>query len=289
MNTETEALPTDHGWTVCGDEDRPQRRVGDCRTVTVSLTEEETQCLLNETNHAYNTDINDLLLAALILVLREQLHVGKVLINLEAHGREEIFGDIDVTRTVGWFTTQFPVILETCISTAPVPSEAALSHQIRSVKETLRRVPNKGIGYGILRYLTPHERRGGRSLRVEPAISFNYLGQFDEDMRYDVFTMSPCGTGRSVGLDVESPYRLETNGLIANGRLAMLFTYSGQEYEEQTIQKLADAYRAYLIRIIEHCRKETGRPTPSDLGDSDLSLGELDYIAALFETERETS
>src|SRR6185295_6301773 len=91
-------------------------------------------------------------------------------LDLEGHGREELFDDVNLSRTVGWFTTIYPVVL------AP-PQSASLEEALKTVKEQLRAIPNRGIGYGLLRYLRNDEQT--RSLRTTPSLlSFNYLGQF---------------------------------------------------------------------------------------------------------------
>ncbi|MBJ8193239.1 hypothetical protein JDS79_41625, partial [Bacillus cereus] len=89
-----------------------------------------------------------------------------ILVNLEGHGREMIVPDLDITRTVGWFTTQYPVLLN-------LQGRQEVSARIKRIKENLREVPHKGIGYGLLKYMAPEKSVG---FGVEPEISFNYLG-----------------------------------------------------------------------------------------------------------------
>ena len=133
----------------------PVDRAGDnradsARSVSVSLTAEETRLLLQEVPRAYRTQINDVLLAALAQALSEWTGEKRVLVDVEGHGREEIVEGCDLSRTVGWFTTIFPVLLEVNNSSGP-------GETLKSVKEQLRRVPNRGIGYGLLRYLRGDE------------------------------------------------------------------------------------------------------------------------------------
>ncbi|WP_246063161.1 condensation domain-containing protein, partial [Paenibacillus ehimensis] len=135
--------------------------------VTVRWTAEETEQLLKQAHRAYRTEMNDLLLTALGTAIREWSGLDRVPVNLEGHGREEIIPDVDVSRTVGWFTSQFPVVLE-------LGQDEPVGQRIKRVKEGLRHIPNKGIGYGILRYLSAPQE--GMKFGVEPEISFNYLG-----------------------------------------------------------------------------------------------------------------
>jgi non-ribosomal peptide synthetase component F len=117
---------------------------------------------------AYRTQINDLLLTALARTLCRWSTQDNVLVQLEGHGREDLFDDLDLTRTVGWFTSLFPVRL--------TPGGTLASRS--SIKEQLRAVPDKGIGYGLLRYLGDAHVRGPCSA-AQARITFNYLGQFD--------------------------------------------------------------------------------------------------------------
>lgn len=127
-----------------------------------SLNKELTKQLLQESNRAYNTQINDILLTALCYALNELTGDDVHHLVLEGHGREEIDQSIDITNTIGWFTTMYPIRLEL---------RNDIGESIKYIKETLRQVPNKGIGYGSLI---------GYKEEILPKISFNYLGQFDD-------------------------------------------------------------------------------------------------------------
>src|SRR5581483_6512553 len=137
------------------------------------LSREETTALLQEVPNAYHTRINEVVLTALAQALALWTQQPRLLVDLEGHGREELFADVDVSRTVGWFTTLFPLLLD--LSAASTP-EAGL----KAIKEQVRQVPGNGLGYGVLRYLRAEQE--GRVLSRQPAarISFNYLGQFDQ-------------------------------------------------------------------------------------------------------------
>ncbi|MFL9458755.1 condensation domain-containing protein [Tolypothrix bouteillei VB521301_2] len=115
-------------------------------TVSLSLNEEQTRALLQDVPSVYNTQINDVLLTALIQSFAQWTGERSLLVDLEGHGREDLFEDVDLSRTVGWFTTLFPIYLQ--LEEVDRPGET-----LKSVKEQLRRIPNRGIGYGILRYL----------------------------------------------------------------------------------------------------------------------------------------
>jgi len=162
-------LPTDYA---VGKE---KQTSGNRETVLMKLGKEETGKLLRDVNRPYNTEIDDILLTALAMTIREWSGNENVAINMEGHGRENIMENIDISRTVGWFTSQYPLLLD-----LQPPGDEDVGQWIRNVKETLRRVPNKGIGYGILRYLTSREKKEGIDFKCHPEISFNYLGQMGE-------------------------------------------------------------------------------------------------------------
>src|ERR1043165_7348161 len=142
-------------------------------SVRVSLSAEETRALLQEVAGVYHTQINDVLLTALGRVLGEWVGSERVIVGLEGHGREqEEVGGVDVTQTVGWFTSLYPAVIE-------VRRGSEGGEALRSVKEQLRRIPGKGVGYGALRYLGSAEVRERLRKREQMEVSFNYLGQFD--------------------------------------------------------------------------------------------------------------
>ncbi len=149
-------------------------------TVNASLDDADTQSLLQDVPSVYHTQINDVLLTALVETFADWTGRRNLLVALEGHGREDLFTDVDVSRTVGWFTSLFPVLLD--ISAATDPGEA-----LKLVKEELRAVPNRGIGYGLLRYLS-----GTDALPApQPEVSFNYLGQLDGGVRACHFALPP--------------------------------------------------------------------------------------------------
>jgi non-ribosomal peptide synthase protein (TIGR01720 family) len=249
-----------------------ERIVKNSRHVDMQMTREDTELLLKNTNHAFNTEINDILLTALGLTLKDWSKGDNILINLEGHGRSDMFKDIDISRTMGWFTVQYPVVLD-------MVNSEDLSYSIKSVKENLRRIPNRGIGYGILTYLTNENLKSDFNLFINPEVSFNYLGQFDEDILTDVFEISELPVGNCRGANCRNIYPLDINGVIKNKKLSISFTYDFNEYEDAIITRLANEYINNLQRIINYCNniKDT-EFTPSDYGTSDLSLEEFEEI-----------
>ncbi|WP_088834675.1 non-ribosomal peptide synthetase [Paenibacillus tyrfis] len=253
------------------DQEQSRARIRDSESIKVRWTREETELLQKSAHRAYNTEMNDLLLTALGMALHRWASLDRVAVNLEGHGREAIVRDNDITRTVGWFTSQYPVILET-------EEGETLSCRIKRTKENLRRIPNKGIGYGILRYLSGSEIL---TLSGEPEISFNYLGQFDQDIQNNAMRLSPYSSGVSISENALRFYVLEINGMIAGGELELTLSYSGGQYRKETMERLAGLLQRSLQEVIAHCAaKDLPELTPSDVLLRGLTIGELEQLTA---------
>ncbi len=242
--TSVKELSRDH------DVGKETRTLGNQDRIIMELNIEETEKLLKEVNFAYNTEINDILLTALGIAVKKWTGNEKVLINLEGHGREGIISGINISRTVGWFTSQYPVILDT-----KTLSPDDLGTQIKQVKETLRRVPNKGIGYGILRYLTSQEKKGELTFKLQPEISFNYLGQLGET-RGDSTSKFHPHFEPSMTSKYNAGYALDIYGSVGPKGLSLLFNYNKCEYNRASIEKLVKHYKTNLLKIIDHCVKK---------------------------------
>jgi amino acid adenylation domain-containing protein/non-ribosomal peptide synthase protein (TIGR01720 family) len=246
-------------------------RAKDMRQYVVKLDSSQTHLLLHEVTRVYHTIINDLLLCAMCMTLSEYCRRDKIVIGLEGHGRDGL-GDIDTNRTVGWFTTLYPVALRT-------PTIDQPGDWIKSVKEQLRNVPDKGLGYGVLKYLNKESSLVGS----DPwDIIFNYLGQFDNiisDNGLLRVVEESSGAGTSEEHVVHE--RFTINCHIKDGELVVNWKYSTQHYQVDTIEKLAANYLSNLVRIIDHCMAQQGsgaiEHTPSDFGlEADVSYEELD-------------
>ncbi|MCP4155763.1 MAG: non-ribosomal peptide synthetase, partial [bacterium] len=232
-------------------------------------------------NRPYNTEINDILLAGLAAALYCWTGETGHSVNLEGHGRESVIPGVTVSRTVGWFTSFYPIILE-----LETPND--ISRIIREIKETLRRIPKKGIGYGILRYLTPKEQKKGMTFNHKPQINFNYLGQFDQDKgESGEIGISPLDTGQAVNPEMETLHALEISGITTGGSLSLAITFSKKEYRRNDIERLSRYYREALQKIIVHCQTEKKRTlTPSDLTLPGLTVTQLEELTHLYALEK---
>ncbi|WP_236176415.1 non-ribosomal peptide synthase/polyketide synthase [Pseudomonas qingdaonensis] len=233
-----------------------------------------TRKLLQQAPAAYRTQVNDLLLTALARVIARWTERDEVLIQLEGHGREDLFDDVDLTRTVGWFTSMFPVKLS--------PTDS-LDGSIKRIKEQLRAVPDKGIGFGALRYLGDAQAREALAALPVPRITFNYLGQFDgsfaEDGQ-DAF-LTPASEHAGANQSPEAPLGnwLAINGQVYGGELKLGWSFSRRMFDEPTIQALAQAYAEELKALIAHCvRPDSFGLTPSDFPIAGLTQARLDEL-----------
>ncbi|MDU0153717.1 non-ribosomal peptide synthetase [Bacillus cabrialesii] len=243
----------------------------DREIIIVQWTEAETECLLKKSNRAYTTDINDLLLTGLCTAVHRWTGHEEILVHLEGHGRESIFQDLDISRTVGWFTSQYPVSLQ-------IQADQDISQRIRTVKEQLRQIPQKGIGYGLIKYLSDHPKAS--DLIVHPEISFNYLGQFDQDFENGGIEVSPYSGGKIASDRHPIAYTLDINGMISDGRLSLAISYSGKQYRRETMETCAAFLKNSLKEVIDHCTAQKQiQLTPSDISLKDITIAELDQFA----------
>ncbi|HEY5868694.1 MAG TPA: condensation domain-containing protein, partial [Candidatus Tectomicrobia bacterium] len=244
------------------------------RTVSVSLNIEETAALLQDVSHAYQTQINDVLLTALAQAFTRWTGERTLLIDLEGHGREEVVDGADLSRTIGWFTTLFPVLFQ--LEHAYTPAEA-----LKSVQEELRRIPQRGFGYGVLRYLSQDTEVIQKLRTLPPAeVCFNYLGRGEQIVSGPLFfgpVREASGPHRSTW--GRRRYLLEVNCRLAGGQLRCDWTYSEHIHRRDTVEGLAQGFVEALHRLIGHCQSaEAGGYTPSDFPKMRLSQQELDEI-----------
>lgn len=242
------------------------------KTVSLRLGGDDTELLLGSVHEAYGTDVNDILLAALALAVKQAFGNQRLLVALEGHGREQIVESIDISRTVGWFTTTYPVLLDA------VDSDD-LSHLVVDTKERLHKIPNKGIGYGLLKHLAPESLKGQLAFRHRPQISFNYLGQMDGDMESKSFSIATEAAGPNESPRRPRQFPLTVLGMVRQGELRLSITYSAQQFNDAGVKALADAYLDSLEKIIAFCAgKDEREMTPSDMYYQDLSTDELDTL-----------
>jgi non-ribosomal peptide synthase protein (TIGR01720 family) len=226
--------------------------------VSVCLDVEDTETLVRLAPAVYRTRINDVLLSALAWTLSRWTGESRVSIELEGHGREEILDGVDLSRTVGWFTTMFPVAL-----IVPGGAEPHWRDLIRSVRRQLRAVPGKGIGFGALSYLgTPAARQRLAVAGPGPQIAFNYLGRWEATSPGSRIQDAGSGLYRAVHGSIgqandpadPGPHLLEVVGAVQHGQLGFSWIYRPDRHHQRSVQTLADDFAEALTSIARDCR-----------------------------------
>ncbi len=247
-------------------------RVGDAGCVVSTLDSEFTRALLERVHVAYNTRINDILLAAFGAVMADWQGRDRVLIALEGHGRDGT--ELDLSRTVGWFTSLMPVLL-------PMSARATPAALLREVKEALRQHPDQGIGFGRLRYLSQtSQRRAVLQALPEPQVLFNYLGQLDRNV-LAAGRFRPEGGGLSLSCAPDNPrlFLLEVNAMVVDDALRVEWSHHKAAHPRQWVECLAADFIHRLETLIGHCLDPgAGAVTPSDFPEAALDQNELDRL-----------
>ncbi|WP_420574973.1 amino acid adenylation domain-containing protein [Kordia sp.] len=242
------------------------------RVLSISLEKTITEAITSKVHKVYHTEINDILLTGLGLALDDVFGLQKYVIKMEGHGREEIIDNIDISRTTGWFTSIYPFVLEVILGN--------VQQQIVHVKESLRSIPNKGIGYGILKHLSQVSLP-----EIKPSILFNYLGDFGGNITTNnnetIFEYASESAGNSMHPANGSDIPLEVSGMIISDELTMSIGFDNGQYSEEKIQQLLQEYKKQLTNIVEALiMEETSYITPSDLTYKGLTVEELNELNA---------
>ncbi|MFJ2183120.1 amino acid adenylation domain-containing protein [Streptomyces anulatus] len=267
------------------------------RTISLVLPTELTAPLLTTVPAAFHARVNDVLLTAFGAAMARWRqthergdHTG-VLIDLEGHGREEIVDDVDLHRTVGWLTSLFPVRVD------PGPLDwnefreggPSAGRALKEVKEQLRRLPENGIGYGLLRYLNPQTSVMLASL-PKPQIGFNYLGRFaiaedQADAAPEVWSPAPESGGLGGGGDAEVPLshsidlNAQTQDRAEGPRLIAVWSWAEALFTEEEVRELAETWFEALRALVAHVdRPSAGGHSPSDLPLVPLTQAQIDLV-----------
>ncbi|MFP2931133.1 amino acid adenylation domain-containing protein, partial [Pyxidicoccus sp. 3LG] len=244
--------------------------VASARLLSVSLEQEETRELLREVPTAWRAQLQEVLLAALCRALASWSGHSRFLIDVEGHGREDLFAGVDLSRTVGWFTSMYPLLLE-------LPEGASPGDALRAVRDGARRLPGRGLGYGLLCHLRQDAR-----LRAQPSaeLSFNYLGQLDASLSASsLFALAPEPSGNAVSPMVVREHLLDINAYVQGERLHVSFTHGQHLHAVATIQALAESFLGELRTLIAtRASADARRYTPSDFPLAGLSQPVLDRL-----------
>ncbi len=252
------------------------------QTLAVSFNKDETRAILQEVPAVFHTQINDVLLTALLETFTHWTGANSLLVELEGHGRENLFDNVDLSRTVGWFTTVFPVLLKREGNT--------LEDRLKSIKEQLRQIPGRGIGYGLLKYLA-EDQNVVNNLRVLPQadVSFNYLGQVDQVLPESAaFMPASESKGSDRSLRGTRSYLIDITGVVAGGQLQFTWIYSRNVHKRETIERIANRYLDALRAIIAACKSPgVGGYTPSDFPLAKIDQKRLDKLMSKLNMTKE--
>ena len=248
------------------------------RTISASLSLEETQAILQDVPKAYRTQAKEVLLTALVQSFAPWTGASTLLVDLEGHGREDLWDDLNLSRTVGWFTSIAPACLD--ITGVTRPEDA-----LKSVKEQLRAMSSGGIGFSLLRYLS-HDEETKRQLAALPQaeIVFNYQGQSAHSLQSQAktsFTLAQTPDESARSQHLKRCYLLEVNGSIDDNCLQISLTYSENVHRRETIEHILARYTEKLRTLIRSCQGSNQASfTPSDFPEAALSQNQLDSLMA---------
>ena len=241
-------------------------------TVVLTIDEEQTEALLRAAPKAYGLQPNEVLVAAVARSLGRWTGARRVSLALESYGREALSPDLDLSRSVGWFTALYPLTLE--VNRADEDSDL-----LKRVKEQVRGVPRLGIGFGVLRHL--HGAAAGSLPDALPAVSFNYLGQFADEENAGLFTLAPEAAGASNDPGMPRTHAIDISARIVDGVLRLSLGYSRHLHRRGTIESLGRTIADAVQELIAHClTPEAGGYTPSDFPEANASQYDLDRLFA---------
>ncbi len=232
--------------------------ITDEQKVVCKLSTKETENLIYKTPLAYNSNVEQAILTATLIALSEWIDSENIRIDMEGHGRNGHADQLDLSNTLGWFTAIYPVRF----SSIQIHD---IIETLKSVKEQIKSVPQGGVGYGVLKYLSGDSCIIRQLTHEDNApISFNYMGQVrtDEDSEFDIATESP-GLGNDPRQ--KRSHILAIGGIIKNERLNLHCHYNEKLHSRQEIQKMLDNTTQILRELITHCTTNPlSGATPSD-------------------------
>ncbi|MEU6814554.1 amino acid adenylation domain-containing protein [Streptomyces sp. NPDC046860] len=264
------------------------------RTLTTRLDARWTGPLLTTAPAAFHAGVDDVLLTALALAIRawrEDRGTARtddtaVLVDLEGHGREQLADHVDLSRTVGWFTSLYPVRLDPGPGRVLDPARfdaTLIDRAVKQVKEQLRAIPDHGVGHGMLRHLNPATR--DRLTAPAPQIGFNYLGRYaaPDGSTGDWEVLLDGGQPRGQDPDMPVHHVVDINAHTEDRPggpvLVTRWAWPGDLLKEEDVADLADAFARALRAVAEHAEQpDAGGYTPSDLPLVSLDQAQIDRL-----------
>ncbi|SHI51997.1 condensation domain-containing protein [Algibacter luteus] len=242
-------------------------------TQHVTLDTEQTKLLVHNANETYSTKVEDLLIAALIATLCDWGNLEYLLLGLERQARNIDTQDIDVSNTVGWFTSFFPIALN-------YNKTQGLGTHIKGIKEELRTIPSNGIGFGVLKYLS--NTNTSKLKELQPKVIFNYFGKANTNEKNNEvgFKFMESSTR---DMQSERNYEIEINTQIINDNLYVNWSFTKDLYKEETALILTEKFIENLKLIIKYCiTQDNITYTPSDFPEANINQDDLDNLLGQF-------
>ena len=234
--------------------------------INAELDMDSTQFLMGEANNTYNTQINDLLISALVLAMRDVWPKEKIFIGMESTGREIPGRNLNLSETIGWFTSYYilPLLME---------RNEDIGHHIKAIKEQIRLIPDKGLSYGLL---TEREAEDALIPRIVPDVLFNYFGDISNTSEMETFSMLDWMTGPEISDQSEMSSGLNITSAVENNKLKVTLFYYDHVLDDVKADVLIRAYIAYLSDIVSATRSDNEELTPSDLTATGIDIDDLD-------------
>ncbi|MGK4585534.1 non-ribosomal peptide synthase/polyketide synthase [Kitasatospora sp. HPMI-4] len=255
----------------------------------LTLPAELTEPLLTSVPALFNAEVNDVLLTGLALAAnRWRGDLGGLLLELEAHGREEFAEGIDLSRTVGWFTSAYPVRVDPGATDWAEVVEAgpALGRSLKAVKDQLRLIPDHGIGYGLLRHLNPSAGALLAGLAT-PQLGFNYLGRFTTEQQGAPAEWGPApemgamfgGADELAPLAHTATVNARTEDRADGAYFVAAWSWATGVLAEQEVRRLGELWFEALTALVRHAqRADAGGLSTSDVSLVELSQDEIDMF-----------
>lgn len=236
-----------------------ERTMLQCYLSTAELDADATRILLADANKAFDTNINVLLLSSFMLAVKQWKGMDKLIINLEGHGREDIIEGIDLTRTVGWFTSVYPILLNAEGQSVP--------EVIVSTNEQLRNVPNNGVVYGMLKYLNSENTQFAKT---KPNVCFNYLGEIDNIIKQDEFSISPLNMNFDIGEEIRAMYAMDISCIVKNKKLVINLLHSVEELSVEQVKEFLGIFVETLKDVAYLCAQVAA--------ETKMNMEQIDFI-----------
>ncbi|MCW8092498.1 non-ribosomal peptide synthetase [Alteromonas sp. ASW11-130] len=246
---------------------------------SIELSEEETVAIRNNANSPYSTNMVELLLSGLYIAISKYTESNALPIEIQGTGREQFLEDIDISGTVGCFTSAFPHILE-CETTE-------VADVIKTIKENFRTVPRNGIGYGLLRFLSGSTELQEIEQKNKPSLSFRFIERFDLTSDEGVLLARENeAIERWPFEDIAAMNKLGFTACIINNKLRLTVDYNNGAYSKGFICNLLEEVREQFKSIITHCRSIDGKVfTPTDFPLASVSQTKLSELQKRYQIE----